>query len=333
MKTSIGIDCHQESLYMCAKDWFTGNIIVHKQIKPSEISLFMQQFNSEECKCVVESGTYSLPTYDALQKLGFFVIMAHAKSVKLICSATLKNDKVDAAKLADLLRVNMLPESYVPTEQIRDIRSLLRLRVSTVKQSTKAKNQSRAILARIGLATKDNIFTKKRRIEYPQTILNPVLRFQYEQLINHVESLRLQVKKIDEEIEKICLNYPDIELLRTIPLVGLVTAATIFFELGDYRRFTCVKQVAAYAGLVPTIRQSGSSVMYGGITKQGSSYIRRVLVQVANLMVLKPSKFQIFYQQLRARSSHKIAIVATAHLLLRIMFGILKTKTAYRTHA
>jgi transposase len=147
-------------------------------------------------------------------------------------------------------------------------------------------------------------------------------------------ALRLCLGMVDEFEQKIgdvdsqIVKYVDeavIEQLSSVPGVGVVSVATVAAELGDVRRFSGETEVCSYCGLVPSLRQSGKKRWNGHITKRGSKWIRRVLVQCA-LAAVKcrgDTKFKAFYLRVKARRGHGVAIVALARKMLGVMYHLL----------
>jgi transposase len=123
--------------------------------------------------------------------------------------------------------------------------------------------------------------------------------------------------------------------LKTIPGIGPVAAATLFATIGDIGRFRNARMLAAYAGLVPSVRQSGDSNQVGRITKEGSRPLRAVLVQCAHVVTRSSNDasapLRAYFDRIRGtRGRRKIALVALARHLLRIAFHVWKDATPYR---
>ncbi len=107
------------------------------------------------------------------------------------------------------------------------------------------------------------------------------------------------------------------------------TSLLITSELGEIDRFSSAKKVISYAGLDPSIRQSGDKEVRGGISKEGSAPLRWALVQCANVAVRFDEYLGEFYNRLKQRKNHNIAIVATAQKLLVAMFHMLSREEVY----
>jgi transposase len=151
-----------------------------------------------------------------------------------------------------------------------------------------------------------------------------------------------QIEILGEELQHIAamvkLHTADIEAierLQTIPGVGHIVATNIYAAVGDVSRFPNAKSLCAYAGLVPTVRQSGGSAGHGRITKEGSKPLRATLVQAAHIAASRcqgdaVEPLRAIYTRIRGtRGRRKIAIVALARHLLRIAYYVLRDGTVY----
>jgi len=138
-----------------------------------------------------------------------------------------------------------------------------------------------------------------------------------------------QIQRFEKKIERRLLEHPQAELLLSIPGVGRVTASVVLAEVGDIERFDRDKELVSYAGLDPTVEQSGDKEIRGPISKEGAGALRWVLVQAANSAVKYAEYFRNFYTRLKQKKGHQKAIVATARKLLVSMFHMLKRNEPY----
>ena len=136
--------------------------------------------------------------------------------------------------------------------------------------------------------------------------------------MQRIEHYDREMANLDESLDEIAADFPEIEALMDIHGVGVFTALLIVAEIGEPQRFPDGRKVGAYAGLTARVNQSGGHSYHGHITRQGSPWLRWVLVQVAMKVILKDVKLKNFYTRIRKRSSAKIARVATARKLAGI---------------
>jgi transposase len=312
-------------------------------------------------KTVMEStGVYWVPIYASLEEGGFQVTLANARQVKAIPGR--KTDVLDSEWLAYLLRAELVKPSYIPEMRLRGLRSLTRLRARLKQDQAGYKNRVHKILqlSNIRLDSElTDIFGKSGRIvidalsegksleaaldKCPASVrknrdaikacvmgsLNEADLFQLKLCLSMVDELEGRVVDVDSEIVKF-VDMDVVEKLSSVPGVSGVSAAAVVAELGDAKRFAGEKEVSCYAGLVPSVRQSGRKCWHGGITKMGSKWLRRVLVQCALAAIrVKGSRFRQFYLRVKMRRGHGIAIVALARKMLGIMLHLLVTGEVY----
>jgi transposase len=159
--------------------------------------------------------------------------------------------------------------------------------------------------------------------------LGPSDLFQLKVCLDMVDSLEVKIGALDSEIRRL-VDTDVVGRLSRVPGLSEVSASALIAELGDAKRFLSEKQVGAYAGLVPSVRQSGKRRWMGGITKHGSKWFRRVLVQCALAAIkVKDSRFRLFYLRIKSGKGHNVAIVALARKLLVVVHHLLVTGEDY----
>lgn len=256
--------------------------------------------------------------------------MASPGKISLISQSKKKTDSNDSRLLADLLRLGYLPESYVPSKEIGNLRKLVRYRRSLGEKGTAVKNQIHAILQRNGikhgfsdLFGRDGMgFLKKQSLTLTeQTILEGCLR--------EIGYLSYEINVMDMRLAEIAMKYKNVHLLMSIPGVGYYSALVILAEIGDISRFPTAKKLVGYAGLAPRVYQSGNTKRYGRISKDGPSILRWVLTIAAEGTIKKPGKLKRFYTRLSKRIGYSKAIVATARKLLTIIYHMLTKGEEY----
>ena len=126
-----GLDVHKESTYATIINVF-GEVQIQKRMKNEEIPEFLEPLQVE--KVAMEASTYIMPLYRQLTESGYDITVSHPKRTKLIAESRIKNDKVDSKALAELLRLNALPESYIPPPEVALLREKVRRRAFLVRE-------------------------------------------------------------------------------------------------------------------------------------------------------------------------------------------------------
>ncbi len=218
-----------------------------------------------EAKAVLEStGNLWIRTYEALEAANIQVSLSNPLKTRAIAEARIKTDKIDARTLAHLLRADLVAKSYVPDKETRARRSLLRHRASMVKTRTELKNRVHNLPDKYDLHSEaSDLFGRKglewlRNLQLPAvdtTILNSDLQL--------LEALDNQILNMNVEIARLACNQEDVKLLMTMPGVDYYAAMIISSEIGNVKRFSSPEKLASWAGLVPSLHQSGSKTRRG----------------------------------------------------------------------
>ncbi len=262
-------------------------------------------------------------------------MLGNPKKLRVIAESTKKTDRLDAQVLAEFLALDMIPESYQPTPRQREHRTWVRHRQYLQGRITSVRTKIRHILGNSNADRKD-LFSANCGLVYVKEVpLGDADRFVVKQLWTEWQEHMAQKLALTKKLKAFVAKAPQREkearaILKTAPGVGFVTAEVILSELGDISRFRNAKAVCAYAGLVPTVRQSGGKKSKDlRITKEGSGLLRWALVEAAWRLVGSSVKWAALFARLKHRSGSKRAIVAVARKLLCVLFAMLRTSTPY----
>lgn len=138
-----------------------------------------------------------------------------------------------------------------------------------------------------------------------------------------------QIAFIEAKITTVAVNDERVRLLMTMPGLGYFAASLLVAEICDIHRFTSDKRLVSWAGLAPSVRQSGQRGVAGRVTKQGNKLVRWVMVQAAHVASLHDERFKEFYERYARRKGGQKAVVAVAHEMLRIVY-FMKRNESYR---
>jgi transposase len=258
--------------------------------------------------------------------------MADPSTLALIFRTAKKNDREDSYKLAKLLRLGELPEVHLPSRYSDDLRSLVRYRRSLGEAITMIKNRVHAILASAGIRIDaTDIFGKKgmKCILGSVDSISTAQRFVLSDLLDQIAYLMGKETMVEDEISRSVMNDRNVNLLMTIPGMGIYSSAAIMSEIDDISRFDSKEKFASYAGLVPRQNQSGQSDIRGHITKHGPSMIRFILVNAAHSVIKYSERMKRKYLSLVRRLGKNRAIVAIARILIEIIYTMLSRGTKF----
>ena len=326
----IGMDLHQKTSTFSVKEK-EGKVIAAKTVPTTKASIekFLSPYHGSLLTLEPVSQWYCYA--DFIESLGIEVKIANPMRVKAIASARIKTDSIDAGVLADLLRADLLPESYHAPANVRAWKEEVRLRMSLVRLRVQVKNKIHALLWKQGLRSPYTLFSRKGLMWLDgQT-------FSTEATIAHTtyrETLALLDRQITEAEERMIANNKhreEVKLLITIPGISYLSSLTIMAEIGEIGRFPSAKKLMGYAGIVPSTYASGGKVCHGRITKTGSSWLRYILIEAAHhqLHCTKRKGFAEYYTNIKARKGSKAAAVATARKICAVVFRVLTDKHAF----
>jgi transposase len=264
---------------------------------------------------------------ELLEDYGFEPHLVHPLRCKAIASARLKNDKVDAAILAQLLRADLLPEAWIAPPAVRQLRALLRHRASLVRLGTQLRNRIHAVAADHGYDRTGSYWTGPGRGWLAELDLPPVSREIITDCLASIDALEPVIDRLDGELRQHAKADPRVKILTALPGVGRFTALVILAEIGDITRFGSARKLASWAGLTPTVRGSDLSVRHGHISKQGSAWLRWVLNQAAQTAKRSP-QFSATYAAIAKRRGKKIATIAISRKLLTRAYHLLAAAQA-----
>jgi transposase len=259
---------------------------------------------------------------ELLEDSGFAPHLVHPLQCKAIASARLKNDKVDAAILAQLLRADLLPEAWIAPPAVRQLRALLRHRAQLVRLRTLLRNRIHAVLADHGHDRPGGCWSGPGRAWLASLELPAVSREVIDDDLAAIDALQPLIDRIDWEVRQYARRDPRVKILTQLPGVGPFTALVLLAEIGDVSRFGSARKLAAWAGLTPTVRGSDRTVRHGHISKQGSAWLRWILCEAAQTAKRSP-QFAASYQNIARRRGKKIATTAIARKLLTRAYHLL----------
>jgi transposase len=314
MSVYVGIDVHRKRSQVAVID--TGGEVLANRNVPNGAEPILGVIGGlpPGTPAAFEAGFGTGWLVELLEDYGFTPHLVHPSRCKAIASARLKNDKVDAAILAQLLRADLLPEAWIAPPPVRQLRALLRHRVALVRLRTLLRNRIHAILGEHGHDRPAGCWSGPGRAWLASLALPTVSREVVEDDLALIDALQERVDRLDWEIRQRARSDPRVKVLTQLPGVGPFTALVILAEIGDVSRFASARKLASWAGLTPTVRGSDRVAHYGHISKEGSVWLRWVLCEAAQTAKRSP-EFAATFQRIAKRRGRKIATTAIARKL------------------
>lgn len=326
----VGIDLHKRFFTFYATDG-VGNEVAKGKLDStlSSIDTLLSRF-SVSPKVVVEAMGSWMWFVRSLRQQGCLVTLAHPLKVRAIASAKIKTDSIDAKTLCHLLRGNLVPTSYIATEEEQEKRELSRGRIAFVQDRTQLKNRIHAIITKENLRfSGSDMFGKGGTVWLRDQVLPFGKSYMVNAYLTKLFETEREIKKLDGVIGEKSSSDPKVKLLLSIPGIGPTTAFLLAAEIGDIQRFPTSKQFASYFGLVPRLSQSGNHAYYGRITREGNPYVRWALLQAAQRIARYDGESRRFVTRISFRAGKKKALVALSRELATIVYCVLKEKRLF----
>jgi transposase len=333
----VGLDVHAKRSSMCILD-DNGKLVKHLEVKGAwqrMLQVVDEQVPKPFAICYEASCGYGY-LHDQLARRAERVTVGHPGQIRLIFCAKRKNDRIDGGKLAKLLYLDAVPAVHVPGVDVRAWRGLINYRRKLVGRRAAVKTQIRAHLRGLGIAVgvKGGLWTKKGLAWLAEQAMSSSSAdgLRRDVMLDDLAALEERVRKVERELDRIGRAHPGVTLLRTIPGVGPRTAEAFVAHVDDVRRFARVKQVGSYFGLVPCQDASADRNRLGHITKDGPAPVRWLVAEAAWQGRRRSPRIRAFFDRVMRDDPgrKKIALVATANHLTRVMTAMLRSGEVWR---
>jgi len=314
----VGIDLHKQDLVVAVENDF-GPVGRPWRCRCGDVGPIAEHFLAlRPFQAVIEASSSYRWLYELLNPLGY-VVLAHPSKLRAIVAGRAKTDKLDAALLARLLRAGLIPKAYIPPERYQQLREVTRTRARLAQAATQAKNQVHHLLRQRNLHLPvKTMFSKAGRRHLAELNLGVSGNVSRDELLRRIEHYDRELAVLDKLLGQMADDFPEAAVLASLHGIGWYSALLIVAEIGEPDRFRNARQVGAYAGLTARVHPSGGHAYYGHIARQGSRWLRWILVQAAIKLVRRDKALKNFYTRLRKRSGRNVARVAVARKLAGI---------------
>jgi transposase len=341
-----GLDVDRSSISVSVSD---GRSIIRSVALPYDsgnlLSFVSNAYPGKRIAFAYEAGPTGFGLHDALVNADHACLVVSPGSIPEAANNRVKTNRLDSVKLATLLSGGLLRGIRIPSESIRQLRSLVHLRYTYMNDIRAYKCRIKAELLKEGIAFPAQGRGSGWTLGAIQALRNlecsVVTSIKINSILNHLahlyEQLRLSEVALksfvggDEDLKR-CISY-----LMSCPGIGWRIACYTLARLGDWRHLGRSKEAGAFFGLVPTENSTGDRTDRGSITKCGDPRLRSMLIQGAWSAVRRDSELKAFYEQIclthPKRLAARVAIVAVARKLAERMHCVLKEQRMYERRA
>ena len=311
MKTTYfsGIDLHKHTSYIATLN-ADGAIVKEANLKnhKARISAYFASLPGAH-KAVVESTPNWYWLADLLHEKEIDLQLAHAKYLKAITYAKVKTDKVDAKTLAQLLRLDMIPQAHQVSPERRGPRDTLRTRLMLLKRRTMATNAIHLLCAKFNVNDVAD--------------LPPSYQLQAQCHLGQIELLSEQIQTLEEALYPVLVPDPDVRRLIWLPGIGKIVAFTVLLEIDTIERFGSQGQFLSYARLVPAAQNSAASKRQRA-SKDGNQYLKLAFSHAAVRAIQHYKEIKSFYRHKKRKKPEAIARTLVAKEIACLVYHVLK---------
>lgn len=318
----VGIDIHKRIWHVTAQ---TVDVELFCRSIPGKweaLNRLLDRFKEYKITVVYEAGHFGFWLYDRLMGCGIDCIVTPPSLVPQEYGNKVKTDRRDSRKLSFLLAKGMLKRVWVPNKEERYHRQVSRRRRQLIKDRVRTQTRIKSELQFYGIDIEEpsgkwsRVYVENlHRIRFKNRWMQESLN----RLLDLYDFLDKQVKDQTEllkELSQTDLYRKRVEILQSVPGIGIIVAMEILLELQDVSRFRKAEQIAAYVGLTPSQYSSADKIRMGRITCIGKGSVRAALVEASWKLIRKDGVMQEKYERIKARAGGKRAIVAIARTLL-----------------
>lgn len=308
-----GLDLHKRSVVATTLD-AEGTTVAHRKLpaRADALALYFADLPAVpggEHRAVAEATTGWYWVKDALAPLDIDFRLAHAKGVKAITGAKVKTDAHDARTLAQLLRVDLLPEAHVISDELRPFRDVLRTRLTLVERRTGALNSVARLLEKANV---------RDVADLPE-----LMRLQARCHLDQVGLLEAQIKELEKALHPRLVPDADVQRLLRVPGVGKVGAFTLKLEIDDVTRFASDRSFFSYSRLVPGADNSGERVRHKR-SREGNRYLKLAFSHAAVRAIQYYPEVREWYRRKKRKKPDPVARALVAKEIARIVYHILR---------
>jgi transposase len=328
----VGMDVHKKTISMCGKN--AAGEILFEDVVASNRPALGSWAEARQCrwKGVMEATLFTGWIYDFLKPFADELVVGNPLRLKAISSGKKKSDRLDARTLADLLRCDLVPAVYMMSEELRELRRVLRYRNLLVREAVRFSNRTSGLLMEVGAEFDAKDVRGLKRFDALVNNLKDVPD-SVRTLLRQSGSQRELFSRLQRQILLQLGEHPALQervgLLRTIPAVGAVTALTWALEVGEPQRFTSTDNAVSYCGLCSGQKESAGKSQRGPISKQRNEHLQPILIEAAKLAPRYNPQLKEVYEKACQRGHKNRATLEVARKMVGYLLYVDRTRKPF----
>jgi transposase len=332
-KYFIGLDVHKEKTSYCVRDKL-GNILLENETATlySELEPQLKPY-LKTTKIGLEASTSYYTLYHMFLTHGYDISVANTIQLRQL---TAKNDRLDARRLSEMLRLGAFPCSYIPDEKIQHLRSLVQVRHALMEEKVRCNVRIQAFLDKNGvMMPPQEAFSKHWRHTLMEYLCMGTVSGELQYEYDHFLFLEKKQGQVEREMKHYTrMNWKkEYTLIQSVTGFGPILACYVIAHICPIERFPSNRKLRRYAGVIPVTKQSGETLSKGHIPKGSSrKQLRWALVQAANTAGKTDTPLGRYYRKKKKQKKiAAIAKIAVASSMIDIIYKVLTTKQPYQT--
>lgn len=326
-----GIDLHTRTMYLCILGQ-GDEVLFHRNLRagPDEFLAAVEPYR-EDLVVGVECIFTWYWLADLCEREGIHFVLAHALYLKAVHGGKTKNDRLDAQKIASLLRGRCLPIAYAYPEHMRATRDLLRRRTHLMRKRSELMGHIQNTASQYNLPSPGRLSWERQRVGVAELFPDPIVRRSVELDLSLIEAYDPLLKSIEKDLVTTAKVHDpsSFDLLRTVPGIGKIIALTLLYEIHDISRFRRVQDFASYARLVGGTRESAGKIVGSRGKKIGNPHLKWAFSEASVCFLNNHKPAQKLKQRLVRRHGRAKSMAILAHKLGRTVYYILQHRTPF----
>lgn len=329
----IGLDVHKNKWSVCI---YHQEEVIEQHTIPGRYEALKRiicKYNQLKCYSAYEAGFLEFYLHRYLEKDGINNIVITSHKIPTETGNYVKTDRRDAKKIAFSLSKGLLKGIHIPSEELVDLRQILRTRDKLIRTKRSVINRIKMLLHQFEIQFSSQGLTKKKIEELKKLELPENTKLSLSIYLENLELIIKQASQLQSKVHTVALNSKyanNYKIITTVPGIGPITGAMLCFEVGDFGRFSSSKKLASYIGITPREFSSGDHIYKGRITGQGNGLIRSALIEASWVLIGKDPTMKNYYYKVKASTgSGKKAVVAVARKLIHIIHSIVRNNQCY----
>ena len=331
----VGIDIGMKTCAVCVMD-DTGDVLEEASYPNTlkDATVFAQRTVGRygECRAVCEStGNMWLKSFDGFEKADIPIVLANPSKLKPISQASAKTDKIDARVLARLLSVDMIPACHVPDPDVRSQKQLLRHRITLVQERTRVSNRTGRLLDKYDVAMRGTRVAGARNLQMLEAgkLANADDDYVLHRIIRQIRRINADIADVDRRIGAMALENKDARIIMSMTGLDVFGALLVALEIDGIGRFESAKKLVSWAGLCPTVHQSGNTTYHGRMKKDSNRRVNWVMNQAAKTAARYDKRMSNVYERARKTHPYHVAVSHVATKMLTIIWHMLHDRKMY----